>query len=51
MEKQSTKQGSYNNPVNILEKQLAKFTGAPFVVATDCCTHAFDLCVWHVKVN
>ncbi len=51
MEKQSTKQGSYNNPVNILEKQLAKFTGAPFVVATDCCTHSIELCLRHDKVK
>ena len=26
-----------------LENKLAKFTGAPYVIATDCCTHAIEL--------
>lgn len=26
------------------EKSLADFTGAPYVVTTDCCTHALELC-------
>ena len=26
------------------EKQLSQFTGAPYVIATDCCTHALELC-------
>jgi len=26
------------------ESALAKYTGAPYVVATDCCTHAIELC-------
>jgi len=26
-----------------LEKQLSEFTGAPYVIATDCCTHAIEL--------
>lgn len=26
------------------EKKLSQFTGAPYVVATDCCTHAIELC-------
>lgn len=26
------------------EQALANFTGAPYVVATDCCTHAIELC-------
>ncbi len=26
------------------EQSLAEFTGAPYVVATDCCTHAIELC-------
>jgi len=26
------------------EQQLSDFTGAPYVVATDCCTHALELC-------
>jgi dTDP-4-amino-4,6-dideoxygalactose transaminase len=38
-------------PVNVLEQNLAKFTGAPYVVATDCCTHAIELCLRHDKVK
>ena len=26
------------------ERALADFTGAPYVVSTDCCTHAIELC-------
>ena len=26
-----------------LENKLAKFTGAPYVITTDCCTHAIEL--------
>jgi dTDP-4-amino-4,6-dideoxygalactose transaminase len=28
-----------------LEKEISKFTEAPFVVTTDCCTHAIELCM------
>lgn len=27
------------------EDALAKYTGAPYVVVTDCCTHAIELCM------
>jgi dTDP-4-amino-4,6-dideoxygalactose transaminase len=27
------------------EKELSLFTGAPYVVTTDCCTHAIELCM------
>ena len=27
------------------ERALAKFTGAPYAVMTDCCTHAIELCL------
>jgi len=27
------------------ESALAKFTGAPYAVMTDCCTHAIELCL------
>jgi len=27
------------------EKQLAEYTGAPFAIMTDCCTHAIELCL------
>lgn len=30
--------------VTSFEQALAEFTGAPYVVATDCCTHAIELC-------
>ena len=33
------------NAIPILEKNLAAFTGAPYAVATDCCTHALELCL------
>lgn len=26
------------------EENLAKFTGSPYVITTDCCTHALELC-------
>jgi dTDP-4-amino-4,6-dideoxygalactose transaminase len=28
-----------------LEQALSKFTGAPFIVLTDCCTHAIEVCL------
>jgi dTDP-4-amino-4,6-dideoxygalactose transaminase len=33
------------------EEKLSKFTGAPFVVTTDCCTHAIELCMILDKVK
>ena len=27
------------------EKEIAKFFGAPYAVATDCCTHGIELCL------
>ena len=29
------------------EQELAKFTGAPYAIMTDCCTHAIELCLRH----
>ena len=26
------------------ERALAEYTGAPYTVMTDCCTHALELC-------
>ena len=37
--------------VEKFEKNLAEFTGAPFVVATDCCTHAIELCLRHDNIK
>ena len=31
--------------INDFESALAKFTGAPYAVMTDCCTHAIELCL------
>ena len=33
------------------EKSLAKFTGAPYAIMTDCCTHAIELCLRYDKVT
>ena len=32
------------------EKQLSHFTGAPYVIVTDCCTHALELCFIYTNV-
>jgi dTDP-4-amino-4,6-dideoxygalactose transaminase len=34
-----------NDIVDKFEKLIAKFYGAPYAVATDCCTHAIELCL------
>lgn len=31
------------NTVELFEKKIAEFYGAPYAVATDCCTHAVEL--------
>ena len=33
------------------ENRLAQYTGAPYVVLTDCCTHAMELCLRYDKVR
>lgn len=33
------------------ERCLAEFTGAPYVVVTDCCTHAIELCLRYDRVR
>jgi len=33
------------------EKALAKFTGAPYAIMTDCCTHAIELCLRYDRVR
>jgi dTDP-4-amino-4,6-dideoxygalactose transaminase len=33
------------------EQALAKFTGAPYAVMTDCCTHAIELCLRYDQVT
>lgn len=31
------------------EQALAEYTGAPYAIATDCCTHALELCLRYQK--
>lgn len=33
------------------EQELAEYTGAPYTVMTDCCTHAIELCLRHERPN
>jgi hypothetical protein len=33
------------------ESRLAEYTGAPYVVLTDCCTHAMELCLRYDQVR
>ena len=33
------------------EQALAEFTGAPYAIMTDCCTHALELCFRHDQVK
>lgn len=33
------------------ESALAGFTGAPYVISTDCCTHAIELCLRYDNVH
>jgi dTDP-4-amino-4,6-dideoxygalactose transaminase len=37
--------------ISAFEKNLAGFTGAPYAVATDCCTHAIEMCMRHDAVK
>ena len=32
-------------PIKDFEEAIADFFGAPYAVATDCCTHALELCL------
>ena len=33
------------------EEELAEFTGAPYAIMTDCCTHAIELCLRYDNVK
>lgn len=37
------------DPIYKFERTLGELTGAPFVVMTDCCTHALELCLRYVS--
>lgn len=33
------------------EQKLAEYTGAPYAIMTDCCTHAIEMCLRHDKIK
>jgi len=33
------------------ERELAEYTGAPYAIMTDCCTHAIELCLRYDRVK
>jgi dTDP-4-amino-4,6-dideoxygalactose transaminase len=37
--------------VNKFEKKIASFFGSPHAVATDCCTHALELCLRYTEAS
>ena len=37
--------------VELFEKKVAEFFGAPYGVAVDCCTHGVELCLRHVNAK
>lgn len=39
------------NIIEKFEKEIAKFYGAPYAIAVDCCTHAIELCLRHQEVK
>lgn len=39
------------NTIVEFEKELSKFTGAPYVITTDCCTHAIELCMLYERIR
>jgi dTDP-4-amino-4,6-dideoxygalactose transaminase len=39
------------NKILEFEAALAEFTGAPYVISTDCCTHAIELCLRYDNVR
>jgi dTDP-4-amino-4,6-dideoxygalactose transaminase len=39
------------NIIKQFEQEIAKFYGAPYAVAVDCCTHALELCLRHQEIK
>jgi len=39
------------NKILDFENALSKFTGAPYVISTDCCTHAIELCLRYDDID
>jgi dTDP-4-amino-4,6-dideoxygalactose transaminase len=33
------------------EQALAEYTGAPYAIMTDCCTHAIEMCLRHDRIT
>ena len=33
------------------ENRISEFFGSPYAIATDCCTHALELCLRHKKIK
>lgn len=45
---------SFDNAFDVVtafEREIALFTGAPYAVAVDCCTHAVELCLRYLNVS
>ena len=38
-------------PIRQFEKEISDFFGSPYAVATDCCTHALELCLRYKEVK
>lgn len=39
------------NKVTLFENKISSFFGSPYAVATDCCTHAIELCLIYLKIK
>jgi dTDP-4-amino-4,6-dideoxygalactose transaminase len=39
------------NKILKFEQALAEFTGAPYAIMTDCCTHAIEMCLLYDKIT
>lgn len=37
--------------VSLFENKISSFFGSPYAVATDCCTHAIELCLIHLNIK
>lgn len=37
--------------VTLFEEKISSFFGSPYAIATDCCTHAIELCLIHLKIK
>jgi dTDP-4-amino-4,6-dideoxygalactose transaminase len=37
--------------IDLFEQELAAYTGAPYAIVTDCCTHAIELALRHDRIK